>query len=515
MAGEGIRNINDNCRTGAFTISKVSSSKLFGRFEQFCHVIKSVMTLNNGDRKFEKVTVECLLHNVRYLTKNYPTLVEIAKSTNQNGLVDLKGFLALYQKIGWIENEEQEVYDFLNYVTYTQMERMMEIAVIDKVWQHIFKYGRFRLNIDVSIKNKSDVEGDFLNMAYSYLVSKTVDIFNTYRRTYQYSILNVWGKDPLLYNHIEDLHRWLLGEGANAEERPFQKLLNDILQVRSHVTLKLRQTLYFILYNRKNKFLNNAFNKNSEEVVSFGEYYESIIQLCQEHSLELIELLPPPIFEWDILIDRDNHQFHSQYLSSGERQRLYCISSVLYNLRNLDTIVADNIQYKHVNLIFEEIELYFHPAYQQGFVKFLLEQVAALNLRYIKAINICFVTHSPFILSDIPKSNVIFLEDGAPIEHMQENTFGANIHALLQHGFLLEGVTMGTFAKDKINHLFQKLNGGVATDDMYQEILLVGDSYIRGQLLKLYHDLKGDYSQKIKELEEQIIELRRMIDDKD
>ena len=98
---------------------------------------------------------------------------------------------------------------------------------------------------------------------------------------------------------------------------------------------------------------------------------------------------------------------------------------------------------------------------------------------------------------------------------MQENTFGANIHALLQHGFLLKGVTMGTFAKDKINHLFQKLNGGVATDDMYLEILLVGDSYIRGQLLKLYHDLKGDYSQKIKELEEQIIELRRMIDDKD
>lgn len=231
--------------------------------------------------------------------------------------------------------------------------------------------------------------------------------------------------------------------------------------------------------------------------------------------MELIELLPPPIFEWDILIDRDDHQFHSQYLSSGERQRLYCISSVLYNLRNLDTIVAGNIQYKHVNLIFEEIELYFHPAYQQGFVKFLLEQVAALNLRHIKAINICFVTHSPFILSDIPKSNVIFLEDGAPIEYMQENTFGANIHALLQHGFLLEGVTMGTFAKDKINHLFQKLNGGIATDDMYQEILLVGDSYIRGQLLKLYHDLKGDYSQKIKELEEQIIELRRMIDDKD
>lgn len=513
--GNGIRNINDNCDTEAFSIRTVRFSNLFDGFEQFCHVVKSRMELNNGDRKFEKVTVECFLHNVRYLASNYPSLVEIAKGTNQNGSVDLRGFLAIYQNLGWIVNETEEVYDFLNYVTYTQMERLMEIAVIDQVWQNIFHNGTFRLDFDVTIKNKADVERSLFNMAYSYLVCKTVDIFNTYKNIYRYGILNVWGKDPLLHTYIEELPRWLLGENSNAEERPFQVLMNDILKEKSHVTLKLRQTLNFLRYNHDNKFLCDTFKKETEEIVSFEEYYESISALCQEHSLELIELLPPPIFEWDILIDRVGHQFHSQYLSSGERQRLYCISSILYNLRNLDTIAAGNIQYKYVNLVFEEIELYFHPAYQQGFIKFMLEQVTALNLRHIKAINICFITHSPFILSDIPKSNVIFLEDGEPIEHMQENTFGANIHALLQHGFLLEGVTMGTFAKDKINDLFKKLNDGVATDDMYQEILLVGDPYIRGQLLKLYHDLKGDYSQKIKMLEEQIEELRRIIDDKD
>ena len=514
LEGNGIRNINDNCDTESFAIRKENSSKLFVGFEQFCHVVKSRKELNNQDRKFEKETVECFLHNVRYLAANYPSLTEIAKETNQNGFVDLRGFLAFYQNLGWIVDEPQEIYDFFNYVTYTQMVRMMEIAVIDQVWQHIFKNGRFILNVDLSIKNKVDVEGNLLNMAYSYLVCKTVDIFNTYRHTYKYSVLNVWGKDPLLHSHIEDLHRWLLGEDASAEKRPFEFLLDDILKGKSHVTLKLRQTLYFMLYNKKNQFLCKAFKKSSEMIVPFDKYYDSISSLCRKYSLELIELLPPPIFEWDILVDRDGERFHSQYLSSGERQRLYCISSVLYNLRNLDTIATGNIQYKYVNLVFEEIELYFHPAYQQSFVKFLLTQVAALNLRHIKAINICFVTHSPFILSDIPKSNVMFLEDGEPIEHMQENTFGANIHALLQHGFLLEGVTMGTFAKDKINYLFQKLNDGIVTDDMYQEILLVGDPYIRGQLLKLFHDLKGDYSQKIKMLEEQIDELRRKIDDK-
>ena len=514
--GDGVRYINENCNANSFSIKKATYSKLFGGFEQFCNVVKSRVELNNSEGRFKRTTVDCLLYNVKYLISNYPYLIEIAENTNKNGLVDLRGFLALYQEIGWIKKDEStEVYDFLNNVTYVQMEKMMEIAVIDQVWKNIFKRGKFLLNEDVSIKKKSDIQGNILNTAYSYLVEKTADIFQTYRQLYKYSILNVFGKDPLLHTHIEELHKWLLGEDANSEERPFQILLDDIIKGKSHITLKLRQTLYFMLYNRKNSILCNAFQDDSGVETPFDDYYRSIFPLCNEYGLDLIELLPPPIFNWDILVERDNKKFPSQYLSSGERQRLYCLSSVLYNLRNLDSIASGNIQYRYVNLIFEEIELYFHPAYQQGFIKFLLEQIAALGLSHIKGINICFVTHSPFILSDIPRSNVIFLEDGEPVEHMQENTFGANIHALLQHGFLLEGVTMGTFAKDKINQLFGKLHKGEVTEEMYQEILLVGEPYIRSQLLKMYHDLVGDNSQRIKMLEEQIKELRRMIDDKD
>lgn len=514
--GEGIRNINDNCYADSFSIHKDTYSKLFGGFEQFCNIVKSRYELNNSEHNFDQATVVRFVDNVKYLTTNYPYLVEIAKSTNQNGLVDLRGFLALYQKTGWISKEGAgpEVYDFLNYVTYVQMEKMMEIAVIDQVWQNVFKNDKFHLDKEVSIKNKSDIEGNILNTAYSYLVEKTTDIFQSYRHLYKYSILNVWGKDPLLHYRIEDLHKWLLGEDINTEKRPFQTLLDDIINEKSHITLKLRQTLYFMLYSRNNAILRKAFQDDSDVISSFDDYYRSVFPLCKEHGLDLIELLPPPIFKWDILVERDDDKFPSQYLSSGERQRLYCLSSVLYNLRNLDSIASGNIQYRYVNLIFEEIELYFHPAYQQSFIKFLLEQIAALGLSHIKGINICFVTHSPFILSDIPRSNVIFLEDGEPVEHMQENTFGANIHALLQHGFLLEGVTMGTFAKDKINQLFGKLHKGEVTEEMYQEILLVGEPYIRSQLLKLYHDLVGDNSLRIKMLEEQIKELRRMIDDK-
>ena len=53
-------------------------------------------------------------------------------------------------------------------------------------------------------------------------------------------------------------------------------------------------------------------------------------------------------------------------------------------------------------------------------------------------INILFITHSPFILSDIPKQNVLFLENGKPSEKKNMNTFGANITDLLADSFFIE-----------------------------------------------------------------------------
>lgn len=85
--------------------------------------------------------------------------------------------------------------------------------------------------------------------------------------------MNVWGKDPLLHYRIEDLHKWLLGEDTNTEKRPFQILLDDIINEKSHVTLKLRQTLYFMLYNRNNAILRKTFKDDSDVKSSFDDYY--------------------------------------------------------------------------------------------------------------------------------------------------------------------------------------------------------------------------------------------------
>ncbi|AYJ80970.1 hypothetical protein AN286_02315 [Aliarcobacter cryaerophilus ATCC 43158] len=116
-------------------------------------------------------------------------------------------------------------------------------------------------------------------------------------------------------------------------------------------------------------------------------------------------------------------------------------------------------------ILLDEIELSLHPQWQKYYINNLLKIFKFNNVHLI------FVTHSPFLLSDIPKENVIFLEkynenDDEVKKRVQRigncknvskktniETFGANIHTLLSHGFFMKDGLMGEFAKDKIQSI--------------------------------------------------------------
>ena len=125
-------------------------------------------------------------------------------------------------------------------------------------------------------------------------------------------------------------------------------------------------------------------------------------------------------------------------------------------------------------LLFDEIELYLHPNWQKRVLKIILDFIHKNKLK--KNLHIIVASHSPFILSDIPKENVIFLnkfdkeetknkypkldakdlKDGNcknVSKHIELKTFGANIHTLLSNGFFMSDGLMGEFAKSKINEI--------------------------------------------------------------
>jgi predicted ATP-binding protein involved in virulence len=107
-------------------------------------------------------------------------------------------------------------------------------------------------------------------------------------------------------------------------------------------------------------------------------------------------------------------------------------------------------------------------------------------------IHVIIVTHSPFVLSDIPKGNVLYLDEGKNVtEEKKLDTFGANVNELLCQSFFLDGGFMGELAKKRIESLVSYLNddGDVECwneQTAKQLIEMVGDEVIRYQLHQIY-----------------------------
>lgn len=170
-------------------------------------------------------------------------------------------------------------------------------------------------------------------------------------------------------------------------------------------------------------------------------------------------------------------------LSHGELQFLNFINH-LFNFSHKNTDKNTFI------VFFDEIELSLHPNWQKRIIGNVIKYL--INTKN-KKFHLIFLSHSPFILSDLPKENVIFLEKGEqknPFENGQ--TFGANIHTLLSHGFFMRDGLMGEFAKEKINDVYNFLIGeqsNVKTKEEAENIInLIGEPLIKKQLQKLFDD---------------------------
>ena len=329
------------------------------------------------------------------------------------------------------------------------------------------------------------------------IVSKAFSDLSIEEKCQHYVVYKIWSilsTYPKFKDALSKDNRWSLREfGPKMEER-LEEIKRDRL---SHITRKLRQVECFIDEGLNGDGLYGRLGKKGNKT---GEIMVGLDKLREHYRGRAFSLdnLPPPIYQWDIVFtkpDNPDCSIDLDSLSSGEKQLLNSMAAIIYHLQNLASSSSE-VKYDNVNLILEEIELYYHPEYQRLFFYRLLDMMQRAKLDNIRNINIVFVTHSPFILSDIPKCNVLFLKDGMPKDIMQENTFGANIHTLLKNGFFMPNLPIGEFAYGKINNLFGRLNSGELNpdtdlDDIYQEILLVGEPFLRNQLLMLYNSYKG------------------------
>ncbi|MEY5049780.1 MAG: hypothetical protein RLZZ175_3139 [Bacteroidota bacterium] len=270
----------------------------------------------------------------------------------------------------------------------------------------------------------------------------------------------------------------------------FEILSND----HSHIVYKIKRAIYFIKYYRE---WTDLAVKSTNFEYSLVELTKVIRDIkSKDSTLQTIEILPPAFFDKEIVLE-NNLLLNS--LSSGEKQKIFSISSIAYHLINLNSV--NSIIYKkynYVNLVLDEIELYYHPDWQRKFIFELRDYLSKINPQYldnIAGLNLLFLTHSPFILSDIPSNNVLKLFEGKIVKEEVKETFGANIHLQLRESFFMKGGLIGEFSKEKIHQLINDLKKEKIGDDMLDEkeriysnkiINMIGEPLLKERLVELY-----------------------------
>jgi AAA15 family ATPase/GTPase len=293
------------------------------------------------------------------------------------------------------------------------------------------------------------------DVAWEYLLYKTMKVIWTYK-------------------HYEDL--WTYAFSKNFDEGVFKKRLVELLMDGSHRTAKIRRVVAYLRFCK-----DEDYYIKQGAVVDVDAIYKWMVSKIGSqlypandyHEINKDDLLPPPSYIVTLqLVDNEHLQEYKEKgircmdiipfegLSSGERQIAYTLGNLIYHLRNIESNSKDinsNInhvsthKYGYVNVMLDEVELYFHPDLQRRFISLLLDSIKGLQLPSNCGINITLITHSPFVLSDIPDNNILCMSRKEHVDAF-DKTFAANIHDLFNNTFILP-YTIGEYAQLKITEI--------------------------------------------------------------
>lgn len=216
-------------------------------------------------------------------------------------------------------------------------------------------------------------------------------------------------------------------------------------------------------------------------------------------------------YDFNIIFE---NKFEYNSLSSGQT---FILAYTGYIVRYINYCKLNKKE--SCTIFIDEFENTLHPQWQKKILNIIIKIIDSCNPFF--NINLIFLTHSPFLLSDIPKENIIYLKrkDGKCLnisKTVKIKSFGANIHTLLSDSFFMKDGLMGEFAKNKISQILYFLSNKIGPINIPIEqikpiIKMIGEDFLREKLLKMY-DVKFPKSneEKINELE---LEIKRLKSD--
>lgn len=339
----------------------------------------------------------------------------------------------------------------------------------------------------------------------------------------------------------------------------------DLLAIDQNINLKDSELLF-----NKSEMIRAIQFMDSKISELFHSYQSTVLQKDRyffhiQELIDLLEKIDTSFFITDTQISITNNscdhilkdlyqridEFSSNYtplktvfmcefgkFSEGEKQLIESYSVIAKGL-----IEIQENKYKVVYLLLDEVEAHLHPEWSRLYLSYLLKFLQAFrNIRF----QVILTTHSPYLISDLPKENIILLEKnektGKRTARKSNYGFASNYYDIMSDNFFLDD-TIGEFAKQKINGCIQAINrisddlDKLANDELIlhdglslfiEESLetieeqnkiidLVGDKFIQKQLQQLLDSVKqrllvhSDDSVRKQQLEQDIAELEERI----
>jgi len=272
----------------------------------------------------------------------------------------------------------------------------------------------------------------------------------------------------------------------------------DIEASKNHddIILELENKMNEEIINKIKKFI-EVIKNNLEKFSKNPSHYMDIENIPKDFFKTYIELIKRKTKE-ELLDFKGKNVFNFNLypqMSDGQYQLTY-----LYNM------IYSQVEKKNILLLIDEGENYLHPNWQKKYISYIVQFIKD-NFSNRK-IHIILTSHSPFLLSDIPKQNIIFLDKDEKgnckvVDGLKEKkqTFGANIHTLLSDSFFMEEGLMGEFAKGKIDDVINYLHGKESkirdNDEAQKLIHIIGEPIVKNQLQRM---LDSKRLQKIDEI---------------
>lgn len=270
--------------------------------------------------------------------------------------------------------------------------------------------------------------------------------------------------------------------------------------------------------------IDNNYNK---DICDFFYNYEKLKKFVDDNQ-NIYDYIINPI------------QVENIRMSKGEKKLITILSQIVGEALNyiLSCPMGDLRTKKDIIVVVDEIEESMHPEWARNLINTIIKLLDYYKVDYYgndllaeyniyKFINVQLIisTHSPFILSDLNKQSIIYLErvnecilQSESSHH--DNTFAQNIHTIMNDNFFMTS-TIGEYSKKKIDKVIKILNSKNDKDDICKIkikniINSIGEPILKSKLEQMYNDkfkIENSDIKKLKDIE--IILEKHKIEDKD